>query len=657
MTVESLQAWREPIIAGWRDELAALAQQIARGEPLSVAAAGQLRRLAAMRLDDGQRLRLGRLARSAMPRPELLPGFRTYRLLLASNRTTSFLAADVMTAGLARGLLIDPVETEFDGVRALALGTGRGPDRGEVDGVLLLLDNGFFNNGAALLSEADEADNSAGFAAELEAVIAGLRARFSAPVIAATVAAPPETQLASADAAMAGSAARAIQQVNQAVVAAARAGRVTPFDLAALAARIGSETFFDPVRFHQAKTPFSLEAGPLVADALAALIAAMVGKSARALVLDLDNTLWGGVVADDGVAGIVVGQGSAAGEAYLELQRYALELRRRGVVLAACSKNLEAIAREPFRTHPDMLLREAHLPVFLANFEDKATNIARIAAALDLDPSSLVFLDDNPAERERVRSALPWVMVPELGDDPAFFVRALASSGFFEHLALTSDDLGRADAYQARAEARALRAEVGDYDAYLRSLQMVMTIAPFDEIGRPRIVQLMQKSNQFNLTTQRHSEAQVAAFQADPGYLAWQVRLKDRFADHGMISVLIADARGPDWVIDSWVMSCRVLERGVEATIIGALAKAAEQAGARSLIGVYRPTPRNGLVAELYDRLGFSCEATAEDGERRYRLDLAGARASPTSIQVERRDATASSAGMNGSEGSAQAVA
>jgi FkbH-like protein len=634
MTIEALLAWREPIIAAWRDELAALSRDLAGGEQLSAQAAGHLKRLACMRLGDGERLRLTRFGKIAAARPEPLPGYRRFRLLIVSNRTVSFLAAELVASGLARGLLIEPIETEYDSVRALALGEADLPDRADADGVLLLLDGGFFNVGAALLSSVDDADAATEIAGELRTIVAGLRSKFGAMVIAATLATPPEVQLASADPAMAGTAVRALQLINQAIISAARAGEVTPFDLAALAARIGTSTFFDPVRFHQAKTPFSLEAAPVIADALAALIAAIVGKSARALVLDLDNTLWGGVVADDLVAGIVVGQGSAAGEAYLDVQRYALELRRRGVVLAACSKNVDEIAREPFRSHPDMLLREEHLSVFAANFDDKATNIARIADALDLDASSLVFLDDNPAERERVRSALPWVMVPEVGDDPAFFVRAMASSGFFEHLALTQDDLGRADAYQARAEAKALRQSIGDYQTYLRSLEMVLTTSRFDDIGRPRIVQLLQKSNQFNLTAKRYSEAEVVAFQADPSYVAWQVRLKDCFADHGMISVVVVDARGPDWAIDNWVMSCRVLERGVETTIIRELATAALRVGARSLVGTYRPTDRNGLVAELYDRLGFHREVVAQDGERRYRLDLTTAALAPTQISV-----------------------
>jgi FkbH-like protein len=388
------------------------------------------------------------------------------------------------------------------------------------------------------------------------------------------------------------------------------------------------------VRFHQAKVPFSFEASPIVADALSALIAAMAGRSGRALVLDLDNTLWGGVVADDGLEGMVIGQGSPAGEAFLTIQLYALELRKRGVVLAICSKNLEAIAREPFRSHPDMLLREEHMAVFLANFDDKATNLARIAQMLDLDTPSLVFLDDNPAERERVRSALPFVMVPELGNEPAHFARTLAASGFFEHLSLTADDIGRSAAYQARADAKALQVLAGDYDTYLRSLDMDLSISPFDAIGRARITQLIQKSNQFNLTTKRYSEIDIAAIENDSARLGWQVRLKDRFADHGMISVVVVDKGDHIWSIDSWIMSCRVLERGIEAALIRELARAAVREGVTELAAVYRPTARNGLVKELYDRLGFEGAPVAEDGTKTYRLNLSKAQFHPAMMAV-----------------------
>jgi FkbH-like protein len=620
MSLEPLQAWREPMPADWRGEIARLAEPLSAGASLDAQAAARLRRLASMRAGAGERLQLRRLTRKLLALPKPPPeGFSIFRLLLVSNRTLSFLAGDLEAVCLSRGLVVEAVETDYDAVRALAMGAAE-PPAGRFDAVLLLLDAAFFPAGAQLLDREGEAAAFAALSAEFDAVADGLRSRLQAPVVAATVPVPPELRLSSADMAVAGTQLRQVAQINAHIAERAAAGGVVMFDLAALAAQIGAAAFFDPVRFFQAKTPFALEAGAVVADALTALIAAMTGRTARVLALDLDNTLWGGVVADDGVAGIVVGQGSPEGEAFLAVQQYALELRRRGVALVACSKNLEEIAREPFRSHPDMLLREEHFSAFLANFDDKATNLARAAAMLDLDPSAFVLLDDNPAERERVRSALPWAMVPELGDDPAHFVRLAMASGYFEHLPLTADDTARVAAYQARADAKALQASIGDYGVYLASLEMELAIAPFDAIGRARIAQLIQKSNQFNPTTRRYSEPEIVAMETDPACIAWQVRLKDRFADHGMISAIVVRTAAEVWTIEGWVMSCRVLERGVEAAIIGQLTLLAAQAGVREIVGLYRPTPRNGLVRDLYPRLGFEILATAADGGASYRL-------------------------------------
>jgi FkbH-like protein len=284
-----------------------------------------------------------------------------------------------------------------------------------------------------------------------------------------------------------------------------------------------------------------------------------------------------------------------------------------------------------------MLLREEHISTFMVNFDDKATNLARIARELDLDPSSLVFLDDNPAERERVRSALPFVMVPELGADPAYFVRDLCASGFFEHLPLTADDTRRAGAYQARAEAKALQVTIGDYDAYLRSLEMELTISPFDAMGRGRITQLIQKSNQFNLTTKRYTEMDIAEVEKDVTRFGWQVRLKDRFADHGMICVVIVEKRESTWSIDTWVMSCRVLERGVERAVMNELARLAIQQQVGMLMGAYRATARNALVKDFYTKLGFETNVGVEQGASTYRLDLAATTLETVAMDVTMR--------------------
>ncbi len=249
------------------------------------------------------------------------------------------------------------------------------------------------------------------------------------------------------------------------------------------------------------------------------VLSALRGKSRRALVLDLDNTIWGGVIGDDGLQGIQCAQGDAAGEAYLSVQRLALELRERGIVLAVSSKNNDEVARSPFRHHPELLLKEEHIAVFQANWNDKATNIKAIAQELSLGLDSMVFLDDNPVERNLVRQILPEVAVPELPSDPALYARTLAAAGYFESVVFSDEDVKRARYYQDNARRVGLQKQAGDIDAYLESLQMEITFQPFDETGRARIAQLINKSNQFNLTTRRYTESEVAAAESGPKLL------------------------------------------------------------------------------------------------------------------------------------------
>ncbi len=326
--------------------------------------------------------------------------------------------------------------------------------------------------------------------------------------------------------------------------------------------------------------------------------------------LDLDNTLWGGVIGDDGLEGIVLGHGNPSGEAYLGVQRMALELRARGVVLAVCSRNDDDAARLPFRHHPDMVLKEEDIAVFQANWQDKAANLEAIAEHLDLGLDALVFVDDNPVERDLVRRVLPQVAVPELPDDSSLFPRAVLAAGYFEATAFTGDDRHRADQYRANAERAALRRTSRDLDGFLESLEMRITFQPFDPLGRSRITQLINRTNQFNLTGRRYTEAEVEALEHDPGVFTLQVRLVDRFGDNGMVGVVICRRDGEAWIVDTWLMSCRVLNRRLEEAVLDELVRQAARAGVATLIGRYVPTGRNGLVRDHYPGLGF-----APDGE------------------------------------------
>ena len=351
--------------------------------------------------------------------------------------------------------------------------------------------------------------------------------------------------------------------------------------------------------------------------------------------LDLDNTVWGGVIGDDGLEGIAIGQGSALGEAYTAFQEYARELSRRGVILAVCSKNDEANALEPFERHPEMVLKRSDIACFVANWSNKADNIRQIAQELNIGLDSLCFIDDNPFERNLVRQELPMVAVPEVSDDPTGYPVALADAGYFEGLAVTDEDRERTSQYQGNKARDALKAAVTDLPSYLRGLEMQLVWKRFDKIGQQRIVQLINKSNQFNLTTKRYTDEDIVAVMADPDAFGLQLRLTDRFGDNGIIAIIVGRLlANKDLYIDTWLMSCRVLGRQVEPTTLNLIAQEAAKLGARRLVGEYIPTKKNAMVKEHYARLGFTVMETDEAGGNRNILDLAAFTPAETFIHV-----------------------
>jgi FkbH-like protein len=310
------------------------------------------------------------------------------------------------------------------------------------------------------------------------------------------------------------------------------------------------------------------------------------------------------------------------------VQRLALQLRQRGILIAVSSKNTDEIARAPFKEHPEMLLKLEHIAVFQANWNDKATNIRAIADELSLGLDAMVFLDDNPVERGLVRKLIPQVAVPELPDDAADYARTLTAGGYFEAIAFAAEDLKRAEFYQDNARRASLKEQSGGVEAYLASLDMTITFQPFDATGRSRIAQLINKSNQYNLTTRRYTDSEVSAAENDPKVFTLQIRLTDIFGDNGMISVVICRPQGPEvWEIDTWLMSCRVLGRRVENMVLCAILEHARAAGIRRLAGVYVPTERNKLVVDHYSKLGF--EKSGEEGSGLTRWTLSVDAANP----------------------------
>ncbi len=406
-------------------------------------------------------------------------------------------------------------------------------------------------------------------------------------------------------------------------------------DLEFLSHRHGGLGARDERSWFESKQPCSPAMLVELAREVAHLIAALKRAPKKVLALDLDNTLWGGVVAEDGLDGIELGDTSPRGEAFKAFQKYIATLKQRGVLLAVCSKNDHAKAAEVFEKHPEMVLRMEEIVSFKANWEPKSDNLRQMASELNLGLDSFVFVDDNPAEIEIVRQFAPEVASILLGPDPSGYVAQLQDCRFFEPRSITAEDAERTGQYRSDAQRKELEGKAANMDSYLESLMMEATIAQFNSTDAPRLAQLINKSNQFNLTTRRRTEADVLDVMKDPQRVAFSVRLKDRFGDHGLISIVIGEKAGETMKIDTWLMSCRVLKRQVEETVLNELALLAALRGCNRLEGIYLPTAKNEMVRDFYKRMGFAL--TAEDAARReFELNLAVYRPVETKIKIVR---------------------
>jgi len=363
--------------------------------------------------------------------------------------------------------------------------------------------------------------------------------------------------------------------------------------------------------FHMAVSPTATVA---LAQNVAALVKSVYGRSKKCLVLDLDNTLWGGVVGDDGVQNLILGRDHAVGEAFLDFQRYVKDLQRRGILLAVCSKNDIENAREGF-SHPDSILKLDDFSAFKANWNPKPENLREIAAELNIGLDSIVFVDDNPAERALVADQLPEVAVPEVGSDVTLYAEILEAEHYFETPRIVQDDLNRSAFYKSNAQREAQQSRFNNYGEFLASLEMTAEIAPFAAVYLERITQLINKTNQFNLTTRRYTGAEVEAIAEDPAYVTLYGRLSDKFGDNGLVSVLIGHIAGDTLEMDLWLMSCRVLNREMELAMFDSLVEQCQTRGIRKIKGVYIPSKKNGMVADHYLKLGFSAgDETVEGG-------------------------------------------
>jgi FkbH-like protein len=623
-----------PTIPDWRARLRTLANAQPGCDPAT--AWNEAVALANGRLNFVLTNALDETVRNVFPTQPAGIATKPVRLAVLGSATLTHLLPAIRVAGLRRGIWIDTYENDF-GQYAQELSD---PDSElfafKPTAVLLSLDG--YHLGAGVTAGLD----AAGADAALDEIKGRIRetwrlAReaFRCAVIQQTALPVHPVVLGNNEHRLPGSRARFLARLNEALREMADDAGVDLLAVDEYAARDGVTAWHDTALWHRSKQEISPVAAPLFGDLVGRLLAAKQGRSFKCLVMDLDNTMWGGVIGDDGMEGIALGQGSALGEAYVAFQDYARELSRRGVILAVCSKNDEANAVEPFEKHPEMVLRRPDISSFVANWSDKAGNIRAIAEELNIGIDSLVFIDDNPFERNLVRQELPMVAVPEVSDDPTYFPRAIADAGYFEGLSVTDEDRERTALYQGNKARDALQASATDLPSYLRGLEMQLVWKQFDRVGLQRIVQLINKSNQFNLTTRRYTEEDVFAVMDDPNAFGLQLRLLDRFGDNGVIAIIVGRLQeNQDLYIDTWLMSCRVLGRQVEPTTLNLIAQQAEKLGARRLVGEYIPTKKNGMVKDHYAKLGFTVMDRDEAGGNRNLIDLASFKPTETFIHV-----------------------
>jgi FkbH-like protein len=550
-------------------------------------------------------------------------GLTQVRILVLSASTASHICDALIGTAIRFKFLLDVTVAEYEEPEPWLERNARALKETPPDFVLVASDHRMLRLASPLGDEAAAEQVIEAALARVARIAEVAGAASGRSVILQTLAGDPDAIAFNIDLGLPGSPRYLAAEFNRRLVLKARQQSHLLLDAGALASLVGQAAWSAGRYWYAAKYPFAAAMIPLYADNLMRIVAAQMGRSRRVLVLDLDNTLWGGVVGDDGIEGLALGNGSALGEAHSALQRMALSLKERGVILCISSKNDEAIALDAFRNHPEMILKEDDIVAFRINWDDKAANIKAISETIDLGLDSFVFLDDNPAERKRVRDALPAVAVPELPEDPSDWLAVFAAAGYFEQAGFSNEDRLRAGFYKANALRAAQMERIGDHDEYLRSLGMTLSIAPFDSAGRKRIAQLISKSNQFNLTTRRYSEAEIAALQSSSDVFAIQARLEDIFGDNGMISAIICRQAGQSWEVDTWIMSCRVLGRRVEEALLQYLVQQARLRGITEIIGRYIPTAKNGLVRDHFSRLGFVQTGSRND-ETIWQLAVSG---------------------------------
>jgi FkbH-like protein len=484
------------------------------------------------------------------------------------------------------------------------------------------------------------------FVGDLEGRIVGvwdaIRSNTSALIVQSTYVMPYERLFGNYDLKHAGSWSNTVSEINRRILLGAREhNNVLVNDVDALASWVGRRAWFDERFWDLAKSFCATDHLPAVAQNIVDIALAARGRAVKCIVLDLDNTLWGGIVGDDGIDGIQL-SAHGDGEAFHRFQLFLLGLKRRGILLCVCSKNEHAAAIKPFEEHPEMVLRKDDITIFVANWENKAENIKRIREGLEISYDSIVFLDDNPFERNSVRAILPDVIVPELPEDPSDYVKAVSELNLFETTSVSAEDGGRADLYHAEFERRAAASTFSNFEEYLQSLDMTIEVARFTPSRLGRIAQLLQRSNQFNLTTHRYNERECETMMQDASCIPLYGCLRDRLGDHGLISIIVARPDSSVGVLDitDWLMSCRVLARGVEEYLMNSVVAEAARLNLEVVAGTYIPTAKNAMVRDFYAKFSFAKVGETANGTTSWQLRVADYTYRKTYIEPESKEQT-----------------
>lgn len=370
----------------------------------------------------------------------------------------------------------------------------------------------------------------------------------------------------------------------------------------------GRNNSFDSRLYISSNIVFNLDFLPMIAKSIVDIIKAASGKINKCLILDLDNTVWGGIIGDDGINNIQIGE-LGIGKAFSEVQMWAKQLKERGIILAICSKNSENIAKEPFLNHPDMILHLDDISIFVVNWENKVSNIKYIQSVLNIGFDSMVFVDDSSFERDMIKKMLPEITVPELPEDPVDYVPYLKSLNLFETISYSNEDSNRTKKYQYEAKRARFKTYFSSIDDYLKNLNMIAEVSEFDDYHIPRIAQLTQRSNQFNLRTKRYTEKDIDKIRKSNQYITRYFKLEDKFGEHGLISIVILKKIDSDSVfVDTLIVSCRVLKRGMEEFIFNKIVNLAASEGCKKIIGEYLSTSKNALVKDIFKEFGFAKE-------------------------------------------------